>query len=445
MTTYSSSKFPLEIGENGWLKTSDSQYFAPTLDRDHTCDWLVIGSGFAGISAAKRLTELRSGDKIILIDAIGIGEGAAGQNSGFMIDVPHNINAKGDYLSSIKKDKDTISLNREAIEFSSQMVEEYDIPQSVYNKIGKLNGAATPKGISFNKDYKKQLEALGEDYHSLDSKQMSEITGSNYYEQGIYTPGTILIQPAEYIKRIVQRLSDKIKVFQNSPIKKIEKKNSSWDAFTSQGKIITKNIIFAVNGHITNFGFYKNQLIHIFTYSSLTKKFDDSILKSDPSWGLTSSNPIGTTVRKIKVSENQSRLLIRNTWRCRQNLESLNSDFENSCQKHRKSFIRRFPNLNEIPFEFSWGGRVCLSLNGAPAFGELDENLFSACCSNGLGTVKGTLAGKLIIDKACKSNSSQLDKYENIEKPSSLPPNLLTQIGANLRIKSREMTAGRDL
>ena len=285
MTTYSSSKFPLEIGENGWLKTSDSQYFAPSLDRDHTCDWLVIGSGFAGISAAKRLTELRSGDKIILIDAIGIGEGAAGQNSGFMIDVPHNINAKGDYLSSIKKDKDSISLNREAIEFSSQMVEEYDIPQSVYNKIGKLNGAATPKGISFNKDYKKQLEALGEDYHSLDSKQMSEITGSNYYEQGIYTPGTILIQPAEYIKRIVERLSDKIKVFQNSPIKKIEKKNNSWDAYTSQGKIITKNIIFAVNGHITNFGFYKNQLIHIFTYSSLTKKFDDSILKSDPSWG----------------------------------------------------------------------------------------------------------------------------------------------------------------
>ena len=42
----------------------------------------------------------------IYIDAIGIGEGAAGQNSRFMIDVPHNINAKGHYLSSIKKDKD---------------------------------------------------------------------------------------------------------------------------------------------------------------------------------------------------------------------------------------------------------------------------------------------------------------------------------------------------
>ena len=87
------------------MQTAEKSVVAPFLDQDIICDWLVIGSGFAGISAAKRLTELRSGDKIILIDAIGIGEGAAGQNSGFMIDVPHNINAKGDYLSSIKKDK----------------------------------------------------------------------------------------------------------------------------------------------------------------------------------------------------------------------------------------------------------------------------------------------------------------------------------------------------
>ena len=197
MTAYSSSRFPKEIGENGWLKTSECQYSAPSIDQDHVCEWLIIGAGFAGISADKRLTELRSGDRIILLDALKIGEGAAGQNSGFMIDVPHNINAKGDYLSSIKKDKDTISLHREAIEFASQMVEEYDVPPNVFNKIGKLNGAATAKGISFNQDYKKQLDSLKENYQSLDAKQMSEITGSTYYQQGIFTPGTILI-PVSY-------------------------------------------------------------------------------------------------------------------------------------------------------------------------------------------------------------------------------------------------------
>ena len=445
MITYSSNRFPREIGENGWLKTSEIEYSAPSIDQDHICDWLVIGSGFAGVSAARRLTELRSTDKIILLDAIGIGEGAAGQNSGFMIDVPHNINAKGNYLDSIKKDKVTISLHREAIEFASQMVEDYDIPQKVFNKLGKLNGAASQKGFSFNQDYKKQLDALGEDYKSLDAKQMSEITGSQYYQQGIYTPGTILIQPAEFIKRIVEKLNEKIKVFQNSPIKKIEKNQNTWEAHTPLGKITTKNIIFAINGHINNFGFYKKRLLHIITYSSLSKKFNNNILKGDPSWGLTSSNPIGTTVRKVRIDENNSRILIRNTWRCRQNLESTDYDFKKSCEKHLRSFIERFPNLKESPFEFSWGGRVCLSLNGVPAFGELDENIYSACCSNGLGTVKGTLAGKLIIDKACQSNSSQLDKFESIEKPAILPPNFITEIGANLKIKSREITAGRDL
>ncbi len=445
MTAYSTSRFPREIGENGWLKIGTCQYSAPSVDQNHTCDWLIIGAGFAGISSAKRLTELRSGDKIILIDALGIGEGAAGQNSGFMIDIPHNINTKGDYISSLEKDKNTISLHREAIEFSTQMVEEFGIGKEVFNKVGKLNGAATFKGISFNQDYRKQLDALGEDYKLLDSRQMFEITGSNYYKQGIYTPGTILIQPAEYIKRIAEKLSNRIQVFQKSPIIKLEKIKNNWIANTLKGSISAKKIIFAINGHINNFGLYKNKLIHIFTYSSLTKKFDKKLIGGENFWGLTSSNPIGTTIRKFDVDENHSRILIRNTWRCRQNLESNKKDFKDSCHQHRISFNKRFPQIKDISFEYSWGGRVCLSLNESPAFGEIDENLYSACCSNGLGTVKGTLAGKLIVDKACQSNSSQLVKFENFDNPSNLPPNLLTQIGANLRIKYREKTAGEDL
>ncbi|GIS11707.1 MAG: hypothetical protein CM15mP115_08580 [Alphaproteobacteria bacterium] len=47
----------------------------PEAEGDITADWLVIGGGFAGLSAAKRLTELRGGDSIILLEAGRIGEG----------------------------------------------------------------------------------------------------------------------------------------------------------------------------------------------------------------------------------------------------------------------------------------------------------------------------------------------------------------------------------
>ena len=67
---------------------------------------------------------------------------------------------------------------------------------------------------------------------------------------------------------------------------------------------------------------------------------------------------------------------------------------------HDRAFAARFPMLSGVAMEYRWGGRLCLSLNGSPAFGEVAEGLYAACCQNGLGTVKGTLAGMLAADLA---------------------------------------------
>ncbi|HHZ79010.1 MAG TPA: FAD-binding oxidoreductase, partial [Candidatus Lambdaproteobacteria bacterium] len=44
------------------------------LQDDITADWLVIGGGFAGLSAARRLCQLRENESIVLLDSIRIGE-----------------------------------------------------------------------------------------------------------------------------------------------------------------------------------------------------------------------------------------------------------------------------------------------------------------------------------------------------------------------------------
>jgi glycine/D-amino acid oxidase-like deaminating enzyme len=38
---------------------------------------------------------------------------------------------------------------------------------------------------------------------------------------------------------------------------------------------------------------------------------------------------------------------------------------------HDRSFAARFPMLNNAQMEYRWGGHLCLSLNSAPAFGEV--------------------------------------------------------------------------
>ena len=112
--------------------------------------------------------------------------------------------------------------------------------------------------------------------------------------------------------------------------------------------------------------------------------------------------------------------------------------------EQRRSFDARFPQLKGLPFEFSWAGRLCLSLNHVPAFGEVEEDLFSACCENGLGTVKSTLAGVLAAELATGTPSQVLDEVQAQPKPRRLPPAPLAYVGINAVIRWQEMRAGRE-
>ena len=81
-------------------------------------------------------------------------------------------------------------------------------------------------------------------------------------------------------------------------------------------------------------------------------------------------------------------------------------------------------------------------LNHVPAFGEVEEGLYSACCENGLGTVKSTLAGMMAADLATGTRSEDLEKYQDQPKPSRLPPEPVARLGARAVIRWQEI-AGR--
>ena len=50
-------------------------------------DWAIVGAGYAGLAAARRIAELAPGQSIAVIDAGRAGEGAAGRNSGFAVEI----------------------------------------------------------------------------------------------------------------------------------------------------------------------------------------------------------------------------------------------------------------------------------------------------------------------------------------------------------------------
>src|SRR5690554_8228020 len=76
---------------NGWSLLSKPRTPNPALCQDISADWVVVGGGLAGLAAARRLAEHRPHESVVLVEADAVGEGAQGRNSGFAIDVPHNV------------------------------------------------------------------------------------------------------------------------------------------------------------------------------------------------------------------------------------------------------------------------------------------------------------------------------------------------------------------
>ena len=101
--------------------------------------------------------------------------------------------------------------------------------------------------------------------------------------------------------------------------------------------------------------------------------------------------------------------------------------------------------LGNMEMAYRWGGLLCLSLNNVSAFGEVEENLFSACCQNGLGTAKGTMSGILAAEQASNINSGFLDHMLAAAQPKKLPPEPFSSIGANAYMRWGEYKAGAEL
>ena len=447
MTERAICRLPVDTGQSGWLALSARQTPVQPLDRDRTADWLIVGAGFAGLSAARRLAQLRPGETIVVVDAREVAQGPAGRNSGFMIDLPHNL-AAGEYSpGDAAQARREIAHNRFAIAFAASAAAEYGMARSTFDPCGKTNAAATPRGERLNADFARSLARMGEPYETLDAAAMREMTGTSYYVSGLRTPGAVMIQPATYIRTLAAALRPVAEIYENSPVVGLRREGRLWAARTPRGTVRARKAILAVNGHIEDFGHFGGRLMHVFTYASMTgalrRGMDGYGRTGVAAWGLLPADPMGATVRKITHAD-EERIVVRTRFTYDPGLRVSEARVAGIAAEQRRSFDARFPHLEDLPFEFSWAGRLCLSLNHVPAFGEVEEDLFSACCENGLGTVKSTLAGVMAAELATGTRSAILDEFQAQPAPRRLPPAPLARLGVSSFIRWQELRAGRE-
>lgn len=446
MTSYKARRTPVQKGAAAWSAILPAQPAPVALDGDRTADFAVIGGGFASLSAAERLRQLNPGARVVVLEAGRLAEGASGRNSGFMIDLPHEL--QSDDYSGGGDDRAVIALNRKAIGFARDAVAAYGIDPNFFDPVGKINGAASETADALNRSYAKHLDELGEANRILDRQDMTEVTGSRHYTSGVYTPGTVMLQPAGYIRGFGEGLRrNGAAIYEQTPVTGMTRQGNSWVVTTPRGRVTAGKVILANNGHLESFGFAANRLMHVFLYASMTAELDADALRrlgGQPRWGVTPSDPMGTTMRRIDTGQGGNRIITRTCATFEPGMEPTEATLKRTARVHREKFEDRFPQLRGIAMDYTWAGHLCLTRNGVSVMRQLDDGLYAAAVCNGLGTARSTLTGIAAAELASGETSDVTRHFTAEGEPTRLPPQPFSTIGANAYLRWKEWRAGKE-
>lgn len=424
-------KFQNSIGSNGWYYSLDTSIEDSPIELkgNLSYDYVIVGAGFVGLSAAYRLAQLSPKSHIAIIDATKIGLSSSGRCSGFVIDTPH----KGDLLHDDSNlHKQAFEINRKGIFWMQEMVNDNDIKCN-WKQSGKYQVAASHKAASYLENYKKMLDGAKENYRVLDQAELESVMGTKKYISGVFTPGCVLIQPAAYLKGLARSLPENVSVFENAKVISVASNAKGVAVSTKSATINCKKLILSVNVYVREFNYSKNTIVPIITYASMSNVLTEeqqAKYTGTYGWGLTSADKGGTTLRMTK----DKRLVIRNHYTHTPSYQVNDRFITKLKQQHYNGLVDRYPDLNDLKIEFTWGGVCAVSRNFGFFAGKLEENIYSCYGHNGVGAARGSLAGKSIADEIITGESEDLNLLRNAELPCWNPPEPFLSIGISTRL-----------
>ena len=425
----------------GWINNLTKRDNIKSLFKDESCDFLIIGAGYTGFSAARKLSELNPNHKIILVDAQLAGEGASGRNSGYLVDTTLNdgFTSNKDLVNYQKK----TDIYKLGIDTVKKFIKEHQVDCD-WNETGKYFASSKNKDEENLINFSKTLKKLGFEHKLLNRENLIKRLGTSFYSIALYTKGGILIHPGKLVRAMIDILPQNVVLYENSQLLEWKKNNNYIYCNFGKHKISTKKIIFCTNGFLKSLGLKSNYNFPLTLTASMTRPLSDSEFKSigEPNeWGVLPVKPMGATVRMTK----DRKILIRNTAELRSPFKMSNDELKKRSINQKVGIMKRFPTLPGDIIESSWSGIVSRTRNSSQIFEKIDNNIYIAGCYNGSGIGVGTLFGEQIAIKASEKDSSEIELINSRKKPNWLPPQPFLNIGIRARLFYERLRAKSDI
>ncbi|MGC7402290.1 NAD(P)/FAD-dependent oxidoreductase [Pandoraea pneumonica] len=437
MTTTQSNTWmlPADDRSNGWSAILSPRTPRPPVSKDETFDWLVIGGGYAGLAAARRLATLNPTQTIGVLEAQQCGEGAQGRNAGFAIDLPHN----GDHdPANPEKGHRNMRLSRFGISYLEAVIAEHSIACQ-WSKRGRFDAAVSPEMTrKLLRPTMSELDALGESYEFLQGDALAARIGTAYYDAAIFTPGTRLLNPAALTRALAETLPASVQLFENSPVLALETSPNIVATVASGASVRARKVILGNNAFINRFGYFRGRALPFVLFASMTRPLaaeERQRIGNVSDWGITPAHALaGPTLRYTQ----DHRILVRYGFAYAPTLRHSPELRAHMQQAHRERFRERFPTLPNVGFEHFWAGYLAMSRNGAPGWGKLAENVYAAVICSGVGIAKQTAAGVLAAELASDTEHPYIEDMLKQGTPAPLPRRPFLDVGVRAYVAAEK-------
>ena len=424
-----------------WINDLNPRNNIKTIPSNLESEWLIIGAGYTGLSAARKLGQLYPNQKILLVDAQLAGEGASSRNSGYLVDTTLNDGfTSNKELENYKKKANIYKLGIEAVK---RFIKEYQVDCD-WNECGKYFASSNLEDKKILENFSETLSKLGFNNSLLFNQDLKKRLGTNFYNIGLYTKGGVLLHPGKLVRAMIDTLPENVDLYENSPLLNWNNSNGIINCNFNNKFIKTKKIIFATNGFLKSLGIKSNYNFPITLTASMSRSLTDEEFESigkPKEWGVLPVKPMGATIRMTK----DRRILIRNTAEVHNPYMMSQSDLKKRSIKQKIGIKKRFPQLPNDIIQSTWSGIVSRSRNSSQIFEKIDKNIFAAGCYNGSGIGVGTLFGEQIAIKASNEYTKEIETIEARNKPTWLPPQPFLNLGVKARLLYERLRAKSDI
>lgn len=417
---------------SGWNAMLPPRRPNPPITGTHRVKYAVVGAGYTGAAAARRLHELDPAGDIVLLDAGAVGEGSSGRNSGFTrpLEFPMELTrANAGRVGKIKP------FYEEGFYWLKDIVERHAIECGLV-RAGVIRGAATDLGESRIRTASAVLDELGYEHQILTREEMNERVATHYYRCGLLVTDSYLLQPAALIRGLVDSLPKAIQVHERSMVRKLSR-SGTWRLELDGATVEADFVVLATNAYVKHFGYLVDRTVATYTYAGITEAMtpeDAARCGSMDHWGILPPHKMGTTCRRV----GGNRLMVRS-------LASYEGELRPDVVKAGLTdiFRARWPHLAHVRLEHIWGGATAFTMNGSPWWGKFDEGLYSAGGCNGAGITKGTLLGKRLAE-LMTGRGEHAGLVEAFGEPSWIAPEPFRRIGYHVIARKERKMAGAE-